>query len=356
LWARYERGKKIADLDAAIEAFRLSVDATPMESSDRAVRLSNLGSALLDRFEQKQLSTDLDAAVEARRAAVEVTPHGDDDRSARLAELGNALLARFKRTGVRQDLDAAVAKQKAAVEATAESHPDRGPFLSNLGTALLAKFEQSGELRDLESAIESQRAAVEATLASDTERPHRVVSLKAMLQMQIDRAGEELAGLDDSTPSNAIASSIPPHSPQKGSEIATILAVDLMAPDAPYRESAEYSWTEKAFSMLGRGDLSGEVVSRDGIVRSRIWGICPRCGHSLDDWQTHTAVIMRGGEWHWRDASDANQAHPKERNMTFLSVDVSCGCGDRHSGAPVEIMGCGISFRVELPLHQVEQS
>lgn len=39
------------------------------------------------------------------------------------------------------------------------------------------------------------------------------------------------------------------------------------------------------------------IVSR-GIVRSRVWGPCPACGHDLDDRQTHTAVTgVFGGEW-----------------------------------------------------------
>jgi hypothetical protein len=65
-----------------------------------------------------------------------------------------------------------------------------------------------------------------------------------------------------------------------------------MAPDAPqdenYDESSDFSWTEKAFYMLQSGTLHGEVVSRQGIVSSRLWGNCPRCGHPLDDQQTHT--------------------------------------------------------------------
>jgi hypothetical protein len=32
--------------------------------------------------------------------------------------------------------------------------------------------------------------------------------------------------------------------------------------DVPFHELVDYSWTEKAFEMLERDDLHGEVVSR----------------------------------------------------------------------------------------------
>ena len=75
----------------------------------------------------------------------------------------------------------------------------------------------------------------------------------------------------------------------------------LALPDVPYQESVDYLWTEKAFGMLESGALHGEVVSRDGVIRSRVWGPCPRCqecGHEIDDRQTLTAVTnLMGGEW-----------------------------------------------------------
>ena len=72
--------------------------------------------------------------------------------------------------------------------------------------------------------------------------------------------------------------------------------------DEEYEESTDFSWTKKAFEMLESGALHGEVVSREQVVRSRVWGPCPRCGHSLDDRQTHTAVAnLMGGTRRSRD-------------------------------------------------------
>jgi hypothetical protein len=56
------------------------------------------------------------------------------------------------------------------------------------------------------------------------------------------------------------------------------MTVGAAPSDVSYQESTEYSWTEQAFEMLERSELRGEVViSRDGVVSSRVRGPCPRC-------------------------------------------------------------------------------
>lgn len=120
----------------------------------------------------------------------------------------------------------------------------------------------------------------------------------------------------------------------------------------PYRESVDYEWTEKAFALLGSGDLHGEAVSRDGVVSSRVWGKCPRCGHGLDDRRAHTAVTnLMGGE----QRGSGTLGPDADGKAVFVAVDVSCGCGDSHLGAPASVTGCGASFRVELPLQRESQ-
>jgi hypothetical protein len=134
------------------------------------------------------------------------------------------------------------------------------------------------------------------------------------------------------------------------------MTVSATPPDEPYHESTDYSWTEKAFGMLECNELQGEVVvSPDGVVRSRVWGPCPRCQHVLDDRQTHTAVTnLMGGEWRGPGGAGPGQLVEGDTGMRFFPVDVSCGCGDSHSGAPAGTTGCGVSFRVELPVQSAE--
>jgi hypothetical protein len=134
--------------------------------------------------------------------------------------------------------------------------------------------------------------------------------------------------------------------PEQEREARHVTADTTTPPGEPYRESTEFAWTERAFGMLERGEMRGEVTSSRGIIHSRVWGPCPRCQHALDDQQTLTAVTnLPGGEWRgWGTGRPTRgQAEPR-----YYDVDVSCGCGDSHSGAPEGKTGCGVSFRVEL--------
>jgi hypothetical protein len=136
---------------------------------------------------------------------------------------------------------------------------------------------------------------------------------------------------------------------------AEIMPDGARVPDVPYQESEEYAWTEKAFAMLESGALHGEAVSRDGVLRSRVWGKCPRCdecGHEIDDRQTLTAVTNLMGR-EWRVAKPGHgQGTDQPAGPEFVPVDVSCGCGKAHSGGPAGSTGCGVSFRVELRVQQ----
>lgn len=109
-----------------------------------------------------------------------------------------------------------------------------------------------------------------------------------------------------------------------------------------------YKWTEIAFRLLNEKDLDGEVISVEGVIRSRVWGQCPCCGHEIDERQTHTAVANLMGTERFRGAAPdlvATAAEPR-----YFEVDVSCRCQVPHPGAPADTRGCGVSFRVELPL------
>ena len=120
-----------------------------------------------------------------------------------------------------------------------------------------------------------------------------------------------------------------------------------------YEESTALEWTEKAFEKLEDGKLSGEVIISHGIVRSRVWGECPCCEHQLDDRQTHTGVTgVFGGEW--RGTTRGHESTRAGAQPIYHQVDVSCGCGHVHQGAPADKTGCGASFRVELLVEAVE--
>lgn len=110
-----------------------------------------------------------------------------------------------------------------------------------------------------------------------------------------------------------------------------------------YAKTTDFAWTERAFEFLQTGRLQAEIRQpRQGVAASHVWGQCPRCGHLLDDWQPLSAVTgLTGG----RQPDSAARA-----TGDIEAVDIGCGCGTVHPGAPLDITGCGVSFRIELEL------
>jgi hypothetical protein len=106
-----------------------------------------------------------------------------------------------------------------------------------------------------------------------------------------------------------------------------------------YERTTAFIWTECAFDLLEIGTLRAEVEEPcPGLRWSHVWGPCPRCRHPLDDWQPLSAVtglVSRSGS--------------AEHDIAEIeSIDITCGCGTGHLGAPNGMTGCGVSFRVEL--------
>jgi hypothetical protein len=108
-----------------------------------------------------------------------------------------------------------------------------------------------------------------------------------------------------------------------------------------YEKTTAFAWTEHAFALLGTGKLHAEIQqSRAGVRVAHVWGLCPRCGHHLDDWQTLSAVTGLIGTRRPDSAAHTSAA--------VEPIDVDCGCGMTHPDAPPDTTGCGVSFRVEL--------
>lgn len=110
-------------------------------------------------------------------------------------------------------------------------------------------------------------------------------------------------------------------------------------PATGYEQTTAFEWTERAFELLAEGRLQAEIHRLlPGVLSAHVWGQCPRCRHQLDDWQALSAVT--GSVTSRRPGSD-----PLD-DVTV--VDIDCGCGTVHAGAPGGTTGCGVSFRVEL--------
>jgi tetratricopeptide (TPR) repeat protein len=119
------------DLQLAINLYRLAVSQPGPDEGDRAVFLSNLGDALLDRSAMYELEGDLEAAdatlgeaLSVHAEAVAATPPAAPDRPGRLNKLAVAQRARADRTSAQADVDAARASFREACEAGLLAAPE----------------------------------------------------------------------------------------------------------------------------------------------------------------------------------------------------------------------------------------
>lgn len=240
---RFDRTESLADLDAALDAFRDAVRQGP-DDPERAVDESHIGGLTLKRFALTGDPDDLAEALDRHRRAVRFLAGGDGDRHApqvlfnlgralqtayeqsgdltlleesvrrleeagrsshgsgpdhamRLSNLGAALRVRAERLGTGADLDRAVELSRRAAGSLPADHPERATYLSNLSTTLLARYVHSGAQQDLEDAVRTGRQAVEATPVTDA--PERVVHLSNLgiaLRRRYEWSGA-LADLDE---------------------------------------------------------------------------------------------------------------------------------------------------------------
>ncbi|PNE34831.1 hypothetical protein AF335_08685 [Streptomyces eurocidicus] len=240
---RFDRTESLADLDAALDAFRDAVRQGP-DDPERAVDESHIGGLTLKRFALTGDQEDLAEALDRHRRAVRSLAGGDGDRhgpqvlfnlgralqagyerngdlalldeavqrleeavrfphgsgpdhAMRLSNLGAALRVRAERLGTDADLDRAVELSRRAVGSLPADHPERATYLSNLSTTLLARYVHSGAQEDLEDSVRASRQAVEATPVTDTtERAVHLSNLGIALRRRYEWSGA-LTDLDE---------------------------------------------------------------------------------------------------------------------------------------------------------------
>jgi tetratricopeptide (TPR) repeat protein/CHAT domain-containing protein len=157
---RFRQLGKMEDLEEAIAYNRQALALRPIWSFNHPQSLNNLASALSSRSEQLGRMEDLEDAIAYNRQALALRPPGHPDRSTSLNNLAIALFTRFEQLGKIEDLEDAIAYHRQALALHPPGHPDRSASLDNLAGALHTRFEQLGKIEDLEDAIAYHRQAL----------------------------------------------------------------------------------------------------------------------------------------------------------------------------------------------------
>ena len=105
-------GHQWKSIQAATLGLKVLAFFSSQDHPNRAMYLRNLGIWLATRFERTGLMDDLDRAVDAANMAVDATPQDHPDRAGLLNNLGNWLGTRFGRTGSMDDIDHALLSYK----------------------------------------------------------------------------------------------------------------------------------------------------------------------------------------------------------------------------------------------------
>ncbi|KAJ7475011.1 CHAT domain-containing protein [Mycena latifolia] len=179
----YTNTGTVDGLNQAVWVYTDAVRDDPMS----AMYLSDLGSALHERFEQLGNVVDINQGRERCEAAVRMTPEGDPAKPSWLNNLATCLRRRFEWLGDLTDLNDSVTTFKAAVSLTPEGHPDMPSHLNNFGCSLFRRFEQLGDLINLNESVSTFKAAVSLTPEGHPDKALYLYNLGNCLHHRFNR-------------------------------------------------------------------------------------------------------------------------------------------------------------------------
>ena len=173
LLKRFENMGHITDFDEAIAIQRKLNTFTLVNSADRPLMLTTLGSLYRDRYERFGDVKDIDSAIRQLAKALASIPPDSAHRPAILINFGAAYLLRSGQFAERKDFDSAIDQMLEAVSRTTSplKSADRADLLSIIGSLYRTRFEQFEDIKDLDTSIEQLLEAVSIPL----NRPNPVI-------------------------------------------------------------------------------------------------------------------------------------------------------------------------------------
>lgn len=187
VYRRFEKMGNIADLDDAIKANSIAVEANSPISLKRASMLGSLGNKLTCRFEWIGEIQDLHRAFKVTRLALETFRSNYKSPPRILNNLARCFGARFEWMGKTSDINQAIEFVGEAVEAAPADDSDRTLFLLNLGRYLCRRFECSGAMNDIDRAIEVTHVAMDMTGPEDRDRHMIFNNIGVLLGRRFER-------------------------------------------------------------------------------------------------------------------------------------------------------------------------
>ncbi|MGW1290879.1 hypothetical protein ACWD4N_46875, partial [Streptomyces sp. NPDC002586] len=182
LLRRFTSTGSVDACDQAIAALGSAMDTTGADPLVSADLWQMLGLAWNARFEETADLSSLDESIKAYRNSL--NPGAPDPTT--LQYLSSAVWHRFERTGQHSALEAAVTMYHEAIAAFPEGHPEFAALLENAGIALRTRFEHTSRPEDLTEAISLARRSAAVTAPDDPRLFARLVNLAGALMYRFE--------------------------------------------------------------------------------------------------------------------------------------------------------------------------
>lgn len=180
----------LAALDRAVDLFRQGVRATVTHSS-QFIQVNALQTALQARYERLRRLDDLDEAIDNGRRATASGYRGGVQRGIALSLLSTALRLRYDHVGAAGDLEEAQAACRTAIRLV----PFRGRHFprcsSEYSAVFQSEYQRTGQSRYLDLAIKWVRESVRSGRKRGLARPLDLTTLCALLAERGRRADNE---------------------------------------------------------------------------------------------------------------------------------------------------------------------
>ncbi|HLC21261.1 MAG TPA: hypothetical protein VJM10_04030, partial [Candidatus Methylomirabilis sp.] len=186
---QYDRQGTIDDLEGAIAHGETAVELAPPGTPGRGRYVSHLGGRYRLLHLRSRSPWDINRSVHLLELAVEQAR--DSELPARLTNLGSALLQRYEILGDRVDLERSIVLQQQAVGKTSDGDPSLPSRVNNLGNGLRQRYDQERNPSDIDEVVKTYGLAVQLTLPTDPQLTSRVYNLANSLRERFQRKGEQ---------------------------------------------------------------------------------------------------------------------------------------------------------------------
>ncbi|MFJ6810943.1 CHAT domain-containing protein [Streptomyces anulatus] len=307
---RHDRWGDLTDLDQAVLAGEASVEANAPDPAVRHACLTNLDSALTERYRLTSDPNDVNRMIRGLKSLAATA--GGSERLEILTRLARVHRMRYERNADPADLDAAVGLG----QETARSKPPPPPkvlrgALTELATALHLRYQSTHQPPDLDAAIEAGREAVSRTPEAEGQS-WELSNLGTALQSRYALCGRR-EDIDEAVRWNTAAVALLATGDTNRAATLTMLGTALLA-------QSEHTGNPETLDTAIRRCREAAAVSTEGIERALVLsnlGVAHReryhlLGHA-EDLNAAIAALEES-----LTASADNTSHPERKQIQSM--------------------------------------